>query len=84
MADLLKGGIFSQTEISAWRGEEESKLDVFEGEGFFQYAAQNPDCQICRFPVQIDSVIFSTSKEGFFRKNSDGQCMRKSKGGELT
>ena len=35
MADLLKGGVFSQTEIGAWKGAEESKLDVFEGEGVF-------------------------------------------------
>ena len=44
MANLLKGGVFSQTEINAWRGAEESKLDVFEGEGGFKYAAQNLDC----------------------------------------
>ena len=69
MVDLLKGGVFSQTEISAWRGEEESKLDVFEGEGFFQYAAQNPDRQICRFPVQIGLVIFPNAKWGFFSEN---------------
>ena len=44
MADLLKGGVFSQTETGAWRGAEESNLDIFEGERVFQYAAQNLDC----------------------------------------
>ena len=29
MTDLVKGGVFSQTETSAWRGAEESNLDLF-------------------------------------------------------
>ena len=41
MADLLKGGVFSQTETSAWRGAEESNLDIFEG-GFFSVCRTKP------------------------------------------
>ena len=83
MADLLKGVVFSQTEISSLRRVEESKLDVLEREGFFQYTAQNPDRQICRFPVQIGPVNIPTSKGWFFRESNDGQCMHKLKQGEF-
>ena len=83
MADLLKGGVFFQTKTSAWRGAEESKLNVFEEEGVFQYAAQNPNCQICQFSMQIGPVIFLLLNEDFLNAGNDGQCMQKVKG-EIT
>ena len=44
----------------------ESIYDAYEGEDFLRDIQQNLDHWIRRFPVQIDLVIFPTSKEGFF------------------
>ena len=62
----------------------ESNVDAQKGENILGDGRQNPDRQICRFPVQIDPTICPTSTEGFFNESIDGQCMRKLNGEELT
>ena len=61
--------------VQAWR---------FWGRGGFWYTEQNPDHQNCRFPVQFGAMIFPNAKEVFSVKNSDGQCIQKSKEREFT
>ena len=62
----------------------ESNDDAQEGEEVLGDGRQNPDRRICKFPMQIDPVIFPNFNEGFFSKSSDGQYMHILNGEEIT
>ena len=58
MADLLKRGVFTQTEIIAWRRVEESKLDIYEG-GVFLVCRTKPRSPNLQIPSANWSGDFS-------------------------